>query len=101
MRLAMSESRPSTGKFLRLSMLGAIVAASGCSRGQDVTALSINAAREVWTKAGIRDYDLEYKTYPANGHFLVTVRGAEVKKVEAIQPDGALNELHPGAPRYY
>ena len=84
-----------------LGILAACLAGGRLLRGQDVTAEDIKAARELWSKAGIRDYDLEYTTAPANGHFLVTVRDGEVKKVEAIQPDGARIELHPGAPRYY
>lgn len=66
-----------------------------------MTTVNIKSARELWAKAGIRDYDLEYTTAPANGHYLVTVHDSEVKKVDAIQPDGSRIELHPGAPRYY
>jgi hypothetical protein len=84
-----------------LSFLASWLAATGCSGGQDVTAPGIKAARELWSRAGIRDYDLEYTTAPANGHFLVTVHDGEVKKVEAIEPGGERVELHPGAPRYY
>ena len=73
----------------------------GCSGGENVTTENIDAARQVWAKAAIRDYDLEYTTAPANGHFYVTVRDGQVKTVEAIQPGGARNALHPGAPRYY
>ena len=42
----------------------------GCSGGENVTTENIDAARQVWAKAAIRDYDLEYTTAPANGHFL-------------------------------
>ena len=86
---------------LWLGILAACLASHGCSGGQDVSADGINAARQLWSSAGIRDYELEYTTAPANGHYLVTVHDAEVKKVEAIQPGGARVELHPGAPRYY
>jgi hypothetical protein len=79
----------------------ACLAAAGCSGGQNVTAENLAAARQRWASAGIRDYDLEYTTSPANGHFLVTVRDGQVKKVEGIQPGGSRTELHPGAPRYY
>jgi len=95
------ERRQRLRRRLWLGILVACLASGGCSGGQEVTALGIKAARELWSKAGIRDYDLEYTTGPANGHFLVTVRDGEVKKVEAIQPGGARFELHPGAPRYY
>ncbi len=88
----------------RVAFLVAVVAwaaAEGCSGGQTVTPENLDAARQLWAKAGIRDYDLEYTTAPADGHFLVTVRGGEVKKVEGIRPGGDRNELHPAAPRYY
>jgi Family of unknown function (DUF6174) len=86
---------------LWLGILVACLAAGGCSGGQDVSADGIKAARELWSRAGIRDYELEYTTGPANGHFLVTVHDGEVKKVEGIQPGGGRVELNPGAPRYY
>ncbi len=88
----------------RITCLGALVActaAAGCSGGQSVTTENIEAGRQLRAKAGLRDYELEYTTAPANGHFLVTVRGGEVKKVEGIQPGGERYELRPGAPRYY
>jgi Family of unknown function (DUF6174) len=95
------EQRLHLRRLSRLGILSACLAVGGCSGGQDVTAPGIKAARELWSKAGIRDYDLEYTTAPANGHFLVTVHDGEVKKVEALQPGGARVELHPGEPRYY
>src|SRR5262249_43353268 len=76
-------------------------ASIGCSGGEDVTAERLSAARKLWASAGFRDYDLEYTTAPANGHFFVTVRSGIVQKVESVQPEGARVELHPGAPRYY
>src|SRR5262249_27111599 len=88
-------------RLLVLALLPACLPSTGCSGGQDVTADGIKAARELWFKAGIRDYQLEYTTAPANGHFLVTVRDGEVKRVESIQPGGDRVDLHPGAPRYY
>jgi Family of unknown function (DUF6174) len=96
-----SGKRPNSRRIACIGVLVAWTAAAGCSGGQNVTTENIEAARRLWTKAGIRDYELEYTTAPAHGHFLVTVRGGEVKKVEGVQPGGARNELHPGAPRYY
>jgi hypothetical protein len=97
----LSKRRSWLGACLWLGFVMACLAFGGCSGGDDVTAVNIKTARELWAKAGIRDYDLEYTTAPANGHFLVTVREGVVKKVEGIGPGGARNELHPGAPRYY
>jgi Family of unknown function (DUF6174) len=88
-------------RIVYFGVLVACTTAAGCSGGERVTAENIEAARQLWAKAAIRDYDLEYTTAPANGHYLVTVRNGEVKKVEGIQPGGERNELHPGAPRYY
>jgi hypothetical protein len=95
------EQRSHLRCLFRLAVLSACLAAGGCSGGADVTAPGIKAARELWSKAGIRDYELEYTTAPANSHFLVSVHDGEVKKVEAIEPGGARIELHPGEPRYY
>jgi hypothetical protein len=90
-------------QFTSLSflILSACTSIAGCSGGEDVTDERIAAARNLWASAGIRDYDLEYTTAPANGHFLVTVRDGTVEKVEAVQEGGARNELHPAATRYY
>ena len=86
-----------------LFLLGVLTAcsAAGCSGGENVTSEKIAAARQLWSKAGIRDYDLEYTTAPASGHFLVTVRDGAVKKVEGIGPQGERTELRIAAPRYY
>jgi hypothetical protein len=86
--------------LLRLGVLTACCAA-GCSGGETVTRENIAAARQLWAKAGIHDYDLEYTTAPAHGHFFVTVREGVVKKVEGIEPTGERTELRIGAPRYY
>jgi hypothetical protein len=83
------------------AMLAACAAALGCSGGQEVTSENVEAAQRLWTKAGIRDYDLEYTSGPYNDHFLVTVHDGAVRKVESIQPGGGRVELHPGAPRFY
>jgi hypothetical protein len=95
------EFRPIVRGLPLVGFLSTCLVFVGCSGGQVVTADGVKAARQLWSEAGIRDYDLEYTTAPASGHFLVTVRDSDVKKVEAIQPDGARVVLRPGAPRYY
>ncbi len=97
----LSKRRSRLHARLWLGFLTACLVSGGCSGGDDVTAFNVKTARELWAKAGIRDYDLEYTTAPANGHYVVEVRDGDVKKVEAVQPDETRIELHPGAPRYY
>jgi hypothetical protein len=78
--------------------------AFGCAGGQEVTPGAIEAARSLWTRAGIRDYDLElnWTTSGMNtAHYFITVHGGVVQKVESIQPDGRRIVLVPGAARYY
>jgi hypothetical protein len=78
--------------------------AFGCSGGQEVTPGAIEAAKALWTRAGIRDYDLELKwstSGMSTSHYFVTVRGGVVEKFESIQPDGRRVALLPGAGRYY
>jgi len=54
-----------------------------------VTPESIKAARQLWNRAGIRDYDLDWSVSGRNNaHYLVTVRDGDVRKIESIQPDG-------------
>jgi hypothetical protein len=74
----------------------------GCDRGQAVTPEALAEAKRLWTQAGIRDYELDWSTTgPNNAHYIVTVRAAEVRKIDAIQPDGRRIELHPGSPRFF
>ena len=55
-----------------------------------------------WAAAGIRNYDLEWTASGASSaHYFVTVRGGEVRKVEAVAPDGRKYELHPAEPRFF
>ena len=69
-----------------LAILGATI---GCAGGQDATPEALEQAKQLWTKAGIRDYDLEWTVAGAqSNHYFVTVRGDEVRKVESILPDG-------------
>jgi hypothetical protein len=90
-------------RALPITMLG-IVAVFGCSGGQDVTPESIAAAKALWTRAGIRDYELELKWSTSGmntAHYLVTVRDGTVSKFESIPPDGRRVALLPSAGRYY
>ena len=67
---------------------------SAAAGGQEVTPEAIEQAKQLWTKAGIRDYDLEWTVAGAqNNHYYVTVRGGEVRKIESIRPDGRRIEL--------
>jgi hypothetical protein len=101
MTTPLRKRRPLARRLIWHAILAACAAAIGCSGGQPVTDENISAARQVWAKAGIRDYDLEYTTAPASGHFLVTVRDGVVKKVEGVGPGGERSELRLAAPRYY
>ncbi len=93
--------RPLTRVLALIGILAVYAASAGCSGGQNVTAENLEAARRLWTEAGIRDYDLEYTSGPNNDHYLTTVHDGEVKKVEGIQPGSRRIELHPGDPRFY
>ena len=83
---------PFGSRFRSLAMLGVVAivgASSGCGGGQEVTPEAVDQARQLWTKAGIRDYDLEWTVAGAQtNHYYVTVRGGDVREVEAILPDG-------------
>ena len=80
---------------------GGVRSSLGCSGGQEVSSENVEAARRLWTRAGIRDYDLEYTSGPFDDHYLVTVHDGTVGKIESIQPGGKRVELRPGAPRFY
>jgi Family of unknown function (DUF6174) len=82
-----------------LAILGSTL---GCAGGQEVNPKAIDAARRLWTQAGIRDYNLEWSvTGPNNAHYFVSVQGGEVRKVESVQPDGARFVLKPPEPRFF
>jgi hypothetical protein len=88
--------------FAMLCTLAAVGAASGCGRGQDVTPEAIDQAKQRWTTAGIRDYDLEWTVAGAqSNHYYVTVRGGEVRKVESILADGRRIVLKSFDTRYF
>ena len=88
--------------FALLCILSAVGAASGCGGGQDVTPETIDHARQLWTNAGIRDYDLEWTVAGAqSNHYYVTVRGGDVRKVESILADGRRILLKSFDTRYF
>jgi hypothetical protein len=66
-----------------------LLATVGCGGGQVATPEAVRAAKQLWERAGIRDYDLDWSVTGANNaHYLVTVRGGEVRKVEMVGRDG-------------
>jgi hypothetical protein len=76
------------GWSARLGLLAILLAAAGCG-GREVTPEAVQAAKQLWTRAGIRDYDLDWSVAgPNNAHYFVTVRDGQVSKVEFIRPDG-------------
>jgi hypothetical protein len=78
------------------------LALAGCGGGEEVTSQSIRAARRLWDRARILDYDVEWTSSGLNkAHYLVAVRDGRVRSVEAVQPDGRRLELHPPEPRFY
>jgi hypothetical protein len=82
-----------------LAILGSSL---GCAGGQEVNPKAIDAARRLWTQAGIRDYNLEWSvTGPNNAHYFVSVHGGEVRKIESIQPDGVGVVVRSEEPRYF
>ena len=82
-------TRSRTGWYARLGLAALLIAAAGCGGGREVTPESVQAARQRWNRAGIRDYDLDWSVSGRNNaHYVVTVRGGEVRKIESIQPDG-------------
>ncbi|QEH35656.1 hypothetical protein OJF2_42110 [Aquisphaera giovannonii] len=95
--------RPSVA-FAALAVVGltALCLYARCSGGQDVTPEALADAREAWARAMIRDYDLEWTSSGiARNHYFVTVRAGEVRKVEAVAPDGRRFEMAPAEKRFY
>jgi hypothetical protein len=84
------------------TLLAASMLVVGCGGGEEVTSQSIAAARALWNRAGIRDYELEWTASGmTDSHYVVTVRAGEVRKVEAVARDGQRFELKPPEPRFY
>jgi hypothetical protein len=85
-----------------LCILSAVGAANGCGGGQEVTPEAIDQAKQLWTKAGIHDYDLEWTVAGAQTyHYYVSVRGGEVRTVESILADGRRIVLKSFDARYF
>jgi hypothetical protein len=93
-------SRPSC--TIRWFSAWVLLALSGCAGGEDVTARSIAEARRRWDHAGIRNYDLEWTSSGlSRAHYVVVVRGGEVRSIASILPDGKSMEVHPVEPKFY
>jgi hypothetical protein len=79
-----------------------LLAQAGCGGGEDVTAASIRAARQRWQKAGLHDYDLEWTSFGLRqSHYVVAVRGDQVRTVAMVQPNGGRTIVRPPDPRFY
>jgi hypothetical protein len=90
------------GWHARLGLPTLLIAIVGCGGGQEVTPEAVRAARELWTRASLPDYDLDWSVSgPNNAHYFATVRGGEVRKVEMIRPDGGKVELHPEKKQFF
>jgi hypothetical protein len=89
-------------QLVTLVSLLTLGSALGCAGGQEVTPEAIDRAKQVWANAGIRDYQIEWRVRgPNNAHYVVTVNGGGVRKVESVLRDGRALELHPGEPRFF
>jgi hypothetical protein len=79
-----------------------LVAAAGCGGGEEVTKESIARARRLWSKAGIRDYDLEWiSSGSSSSHYRVSVRNGGVRTIESVQSTGQTVPVRTAEPRYY
>jgi Family of unknown function (DUF6174) len=82
-----------------LTITGSI---SGCAGGQQATPEAVEQAKQLWTKAGIRDYELEWTVAGGQtNHYFVTVRDGDVQKVETLLPDGTRRTSKIPDTRYY
>jgi len=101
----MAEHRPGfVVRWIGCAVASAIVAAgvAGCSRGELVTADSMATAKATWTRAGIRDYQLEWKVSGTNSaHYVVTVRDGAVTLVTMQTPKGEWITVHPAETKAY
>jgi hypothetical protein len=86
----------------RLGITAMLILIVGCGGGENVTLEAISLSRRLWTQANIQNYDLEWTIRGRNNaHYLVTVRGGEVRKIEMFQPDGSKVELHSPKPESF
>lgn len=70
----------------RLGLPVLLLAAVGCGGGREVTPESVQAAKQLWARTGVRDYDLDWSVSGANNaHYLVTVRDGEAAQ-DRIDP---------------
>ncbi len=100
----MHRSRPgrSTPQLALGGLLLTIASTLGCAGGEPLTPETLEAARTLWKKAGIADYDLEWTvTGPNNAHYFVTVQGGKVRKLELIQANGERTERRSFEPRFF
>jgi hypothetical protein len=94
--------RSAAGSLVAIVALAAVCVFARCSGGQSVTPESVADARQLWAKAGIHSYDLEWTASGTNNaHYLVTVRDGEVRKIVSIAPDGGRFEVHPVERSFY
>jgi len=83
-------------------VLGPLLGLVGCAGGEDVTAASIQAARQRWQRARVQDYDLEWTSSGLRqSHYVVAVRDGKVRAVEMVQPNGQHTIVRPPEPRFY
>ena len=105
MKTRITEHRPgAVVRRLACAVAWTLVAlgASGCSRGEAVTADSLAAAKATWARAGVRDYQLEWKATGRNNvHYVVTVRDGEVTHIVSLTPNGDEVPAHPAETRFY
>lgn len=75
---------------------------AGCSRGEAVTKQGLQAARERWDKAGIRDYVLEWtNSGPGSPRYHVEVQAGKVRSVRFMLPDGTMRDSNTHEPKYF
>src|SRR5262245_53194989 len=98
--------RPGTRRLLTSMLALAGLSLAGCSAGEAVTTRSLRASRQIWNKANIQDYNLEWTATGAQqAHYLVSVRSGRVASIRSLIRDreGRARELdvHPADPSYY
>jgi hypothetical protein len=86
----------------KFGLLWLSIAVAGCGGGQAATPEAVQAARQLWARAGIHDYDLDWSVRgPNNAHYFVTVRGGEVRRIESVRADGSKVPLHSAEARMF